>query len=772
MSMTDAAQDLQPNADDIAQHLRNLFGKAAEYDDGLIEIAVNTGKGWQGQLYGTDQIEAAADFAVRRNLERCNVYVGIALRDPDTPPFGRASDVDHYATLCVAGDLDTAESSSAAPARTKALPPSFIVCTGTHPHARLQPYWLLNEAITDQEQHRAAFGGIADSLDGDRAITNPGRVMRLAGTIAWPTKPGRVPELTSLVPLKYKPRAYDLEQVMRAFPASDKVHSIDTGRKNDPIERVASGTLGLGAEQITDGREAYMRDTILAVLIQWIGENGAAPTDQELFDAAWPQYSSKVDFSRPGRGADEMVRKIRSTLRRFERGQLRGLPSIEAAVERFKAKQRVERGPAKLTADYTSHLDGQKQDNNNAKANDDGFGNAAEPIKKIVARPFELVPEDQIPARDWVYGRHLIRRFVSATVAAGGVGKSSLTFVEAMAMATGKPLLGVTVNRPLRVWVWCLEDPREELDRRFAAIAKHYKITGDDIGGRLFLNSGRDTPLCVARQESKTGAIIVEPDMAEIENQIISLKIDVLLVDPFVASHQVSENDNVAINAVMRQWVLVAERCNVAIELIHHTRKNGDGEVTAETSRGAKALTDATRDTRVINQMSEAEAAKFGVENRRLHFRAYSDKANLAPPAEHSDWYMLENVTLANGPLGGDGDHVGVATKWEVPGPFHKVSRETIDAILTAIDLGIIDDDGKQTGIPYGESSRGGSKRWVGNVIMDHTSMEEEEARRAVASWVQSGVLTVEEVTIQRKKRTGVRVNKVMWSEIVGASNG
>ena len=357
MSMTEVAQDLHPNADDIAQHLKNLFGNAGEYDDGMIEIAVNTGKGWLGQIYRTDEIEAATAYAVAKNQQRCNIYVGVALRDPDLPPFGRASDSDHYATTAVAGDLDTAESSAAAPARTKSLPPSFIVCTGTHPHARLQPYWMLREAITDQEQHRAVFGGIADSLEGDRAITNPGRVMRLAGTIAWPTKAGRVPELTSLVPLKYKPKAYDLDAIMRAYPASDKVHSIDTGRKNDPIERIATGALGLGAEQISDGREAYMRDTILAVLIQWIGENGSVPTAQELYDAAWPQYSSHVDFSRPGRGPDEMARKIRSTLARFERGQLRGLPDMDAAVARWREKQKqtAERKPLDLPPPPRTH---------------------------------------------------------------------------------------------------------------------------------------------------------------------------------------------------------------------------------------------------------------------------------------------------------------------------------------------------------------------------------------------------------------------------------
>lgn len=339
MSMVEHNHGLEPNRQDIAQHLRLLFGSAREFDDGLIEIAVNTGHGWQGQLFSIDQLDDATAFAAKRNAEGCNIYVGVALRDPDSPMFGRCSDSDHYATTVVGGDLDTAEASAAAPARTRHLPPSFIVCTGNHPHTRLQPFWILDEAITDAEQHRAIFGGIADTLEGDRAVTNPSRVMRLAGSIAWPTKPGRVPELTFLGPLKSTPRIYTAEQVARAYPVSDKVHAIAT-HKNEPIERVGAGALGLGGEMITDGREAYMRDTVLAVLIEYIGENGSVPSEQELFDAAWPQYAAKVDFSRPGRGQAEMARKIASTLRRFERGQLRGLPDMDAVVVRYKAKRK------------------------------------------------------------------------------------------------------------------------------------------------------------------------------------------------------------------------------------------------------------------------------------------------------------------------------------------------------------------------------------------------------------------------------------------------
>jgi hypothetical protein len=358
------APHLEPNAADMALHLELLFGNAREYEDGLIEIAVNTGRGWLGQLFGIDEIHDAVAFAAAKNAQRCNVYVGVALRDPDVPLFGRCDDSDHYATPAVGGDLDTAEASAAAPARTRGLPPSFIVCTGQHPHTRLQPFWSLTEAVTDPDQHRALFGGIADSLDGDRAVTNPSRIMRLAGSIAWPTKPGRVAELTSLVPLKYGHRTYTAEEVARAYPASDKVHSINSAHKNDPIERVGQGALGLGAEQVTDGRHAYMRDTILAVFGELVGTTGAAPSPQELYEAAWPQYEAHVDLSRPGRGPDAFARMCASTLRRFERGQLRGrggkILTLDWLVEDWQAreaKRKVEKKPLDLPRHETASAD-------------------------------------------------------------------------------------------------------------------------------------------------------------------------------------------------------------------------------------------------------------------------------------------------------------------------------------------------------------------------------------------------------------------------------
>lgn len=292
----------------------------------------------------------------------------------------------------------------------------------------------------------------------------------------------------------------------------------------------------------------------------------------------------------------------------------------------------------------------------------------AEPAR-IKATPFAWRNEADIPRREWLYGHDLIRKFLSLDIAPGGLGKSSLKIVEALAMASGLPLLNKTVHGgPLRVWVYNLEDPVEETERRFAAAAKHYKLTPDHCGDRLYSDSGREQPVCIA-EETETGARIVRPVAEAIIAELKARRIDVLTIDPFVSSHSVSENDNRAIDMVAKEWSRIADVCNCAVNLVHHVRKTNGTEVTAESSRGAVSLIGAARNVKVYNRMTKEEGERAGIEpdKRGFYFRTQNDKANLAPP-EAADWHRMNNVDLDNG------DSVGVACPWQWPDSFEGVT--------------------------------------------------------------------------------------------------
>lgn len=172
------------------------------------------------------------------------------------------------------------------------------------------------------------------------------------------------------------------------------------------------------------------------------------------------------------------------------------------------------------------------------------------------AKPFRWTDPSRLPRREWLYGDHYIRKFVSATFSPGGVGKSSLALVEAMAMASGRPLLGCSPARRLKVAYWNGEDPLEETQRRAMAAAIHYGLKPADLEGWLFIGSGREAEIIVAEQTS-AGATVMAPNVAKIVALVESCGLDLAIIDPFVSSHRVSENDNGAIDVVAKTWARI-----------------------------------------------------------------------------------------------------------------------------------------------------------------------------------------------------------------------
>jgi hypothetical protein len=365
----------------------------------------------------------------------------------------------------------------------------------------------------------------------------------------------------------------------------------------------------------------------------------------------------------------------------------------------------------------------------------------------IIATPFTWRPETEIPARQWLYGRHLLRRFVSVDVAAGGTGKSSVKIGEALAMACNRNLYGSEVHGgPLSVWLYNLEDPSEESERRIHATAKWFHIKPEDVDGRLYVDSGRDQR-CVIATETEYGARIAQPVYEQLKAQLLERRIDVLTIDPFVSSHEVSENDNRAIDAVVKAWGRLADECNCSINLVHHVRKGNGTETNADSARGAKALVDAARSVNVFNRMSPDEASLAGVaeDQRGFYFRVQNDKANLAPP-DKATWYRMNNVSLDNG------DQVGVACPWKWPELFEGISTRHLIAVQKAVEAGEWRADPR-------------SPEWVGFAVASALDIDADQSRKRISKllkeWIGNGALeVVEKEDGQRHQRKFVVVGR------------
>lgn len=381
-------------------------------------------------------------------------------------------------------------------------------------------------------------------------------------------------------------------------------------------------------------------------------------------------------------------------------------------------------------------------------------------VPLLRATPWTFKDPRSIPPRQWVYGSHYIRSYVSVTVSPGGVGKTSKKIVEALSMATGRDLLNETVHERARVWFWNGEDPRDEMDRRLSAACVLYDIAPDELDGWLFVDSGREQQIIAATQ-TRDGTKIAVPVMDAMIETIEQNKIDVVIIDPFVSSHAVTENDNMAMDAVVKQfWAPIIDRTNCAVELVHHARKVGGNEVTAESARGGVALIGAARSAIALNPMTQDEANKASVDNRHLYFRATDAKANMAPREDKSRWFKLVSVDLGNDTIERRSDHVGVVTSWQWPDTMAGVTVGDLLAVQREI-----------ASAEWMDSIRSGD-RWAGHAVAKvmglclDDSKERERAKTCLKAWKASGALTVE----RRKNTNGDERSFLVVGEWANAS--
>lgn len=364
----------------------------------------------------------------------------------------------------------------------------------------------------------------------------------------------------------------------------------------------------------------------------------------------------------------------------------------------------------------------------------------------ITPTKFEWCDPSTIPPREWVYDTHLIRKFVSLTVSPGGLGKSSLALVEALSLVVGRPLLAdaKTHEGPLRVWYWNGEDPQEETKRRVMAAAKHYRLSADDLGGRLFTDSGRDTPLVLGHND-RDGITLNEDLFERIETTMIEHGIDVFIADPFVSAHRLGENDNNAIDALIKRLGRVADKTNTAIEIVHHVRKpnSTQAETYVNDARGASALIGGVRSARVLNVMSEDVATSGGVPQdlRMRHFSVSDGKANMSPKAGEARWRFLESINLENKTADRESDNVGVVTYYELPKEakqMHDLSRSEDEMrLILSTDDTVRHWDGKGRGRK--------PKNWLGHRILDalqiHGGEHDAAMQRLITGWIKDGTI-------------------------------
>jgi len=745
----------------MRKHVEHLFGGyLGGFQDGLVELAWNNPDERavrHAQLYKTDALDTLVEHAVKLNSKAgCNVYIGAALRRPGTAPFARAKDADFLCLTAGYVDLDEPGTVLAAKGIYKTIVPTAVVITGTIPHPRAQLWWKLEEPLADPEVAQAMLKSMAHNLNGDPTVTNPARVMRLAGSIAWPVKPGREMEGTDLINPASATADYPGGAVSKAFPAPS-MGSIDRSpppweedAQNGPGIKREPDVFGLDTGQVVDGREAYMLATLTACLVQLIGEKGGAVPDAgELYDLAWPQFCKGADITKPRANgqpwtANAFWAKAAYTLQRFAAGDIAGCRSKEEALASYAAKQ---------LADQSTPIGGPAIV---------GFtGPAARQPTPIAVHAAFPIDAATIPPRKWSVPGLLLCGSVSILVAPPGSGKSLLTLQMAIAVAAGVSWGGWQPRGRQKVLVINSEDDLDEMRRRLFVAAREMGVAQSQLEGWLDLAANPEG-IVIAKADSRTKTVVKTPLSEDLILTIQTNHYGLVVVDPFAETFVGDENSNSEVKWAGVLWRAVARATGIALWLVHHTKKYAAGMAgDADASRGGGAMVGIARVVGTLFTMTEDEAEGMEVDpERRGDYVRYDDgKANYSRKGDVR-WFEKASRDVGNATGFLPSDEMGVLLAWKPPDGMEGITVNDLNDALDVIDRGVTDGAGQSTGQWFAPRASGAdSKRWVGHSLELSLGCSNKTARKLVGMWLKTKVLEVFEFIDpkQRKPRKGVR---------------
>ena len=704
--------EMAPKSEVIKQFIAQITENWNAVGQPRIEIrSISTTGSANAARFALKNIDDAVQHAQAMNAAKQNIYMCINPIDPitDIPAGQAAKDTDILAAFYCFADADTAGAmenilSFAGPKFTMSIK------TGTTPFARGHVYWQLEEPVQNLQAWREVQKSIAASLQTDPAVVNPSRIMRVAGTVSWPNQKkqdkGYVPELVTMrTEFSTDRDAVEFERMMRAFPKSSApvASSMDIDLGQQAMDRQ------MAVQNVLAGDDWHLN---MVRLVGSYVNKGLA--DEEI-------HTITDSLTLAGYSVDETRREVQKAI---DGARAKGwTPQPDPAAER---------------------MDQQNQAMNIALEPTQSHAEAD--TAHEWPTPYTMFDALSLPRREWIYGYDYIKKYISVTASAGGIGKTSAIIVEALAIATGKDLLGVQVKQQTNTWIINLEDPISEMQMRTLAAMQHYGITPDDVTGKLFMD-GEDTMQITLAAEGRDGLIQNDELLAFMIRKIKANNIGVVILDPFVSAHLVNENNNGSVQAVVAMLRKLARDTNSSVQLVHHIRKGNGDDATIDSVRGAGSLISAARAARVINRITPEDAQALGVDEQESLgiFRMDDGKANLAPPSDKATYRRMVSVEIANG------ERLGVATEFKLPDLFDGITTKDLYKVQRTVAKA---EENEQA---YRSDVR--AKNWIGQAVAEQLDLDIDKpgdkarAKAVAKQWINTGSLKIADIPSKRHGR-------------------
>ncbi len=197
------------------------------------------------------------------------------------------------------------------------------------------------------------------------------------------------------------------------------------------------------------------------------------------------------------------------------------------------------------------------------------------------------------------------RGLVTLLLGAPGVGKSLYGLQMLVAIATGRAFAGVHPTGAHKVVLLSPEDNAGVIGRRIAAMAQTMGVDWELLRQNLRIVNC-DGPSVLFEKDGD--GIRQTPAGRRFFHETKAFGAAVVGLDPMMEIHLLAESDNNSMHLLMGALRDFARTGNCAVVMFHHiTKPDSDKRPTANSSRGASAITAAVRHIEIFSELEKKE---------------------------------------------------------------------------------------------------------------------------------------------------------------------
>ena len=292
-----------------------------------------------------------------------------------------------------------------------------------------------------------------------------------------------------------------------------------------------------------------------------------------------------------------------------------------------------------------------------------------------------LLAEDAIAPRPWLLGRWLLRRELTALIAAPGGGKSLFSLMLACHGAVGRPFAGQHwPDGPVKSIVYDAEDSTAELSRRVHAICKLCELDVEQVKRMVNLSGAAETALLITKGSPP---VINYEKVKELIDRAVEQGVSLIAIGPLADIHEGNENDPQEMNFTLASLAFIAQQTNAAVVITHHTAKpplvsSASWSGSQYAGRGSSAIPGKSRIVLTMFPASTDDVMEYGIpamtKSEYVKLDGAKSSYSRKPPPAFFHW---ATAVLSSG------DDVGVL-KYTVTEELKRQSRECIAGSLFA----------------------------------------------------------------------------------------